>query len=91
MAMTLKTCEHCRCEFVVPETEVWAYKRKMRMPGDRRANLHWFCRWNCLAQAQREADEYFERLRCERMEQARRRMRRYSAAQYAKQKEQRTT
>lgn len=87
----VKKCDHCGRTFDVFDTEIWAYRRVMRMPEDRSQRQHWFCTWGCLVQAQREADEYFDGLRAERIARARRRMRAYSAAQYAKRKEQRTT
>lgn len=58
--LTTKVCEHCGCRFVMEDAEAWAYKRYMRMPGDRMCKVHWFHTWSCLVAAQKEADAYFE-------------------------------
>lgn len=86
-----KKCEHCGCSFGMFDSDIWAYRRMMRMPEDVRQRQHWFCSWNCLVQAQKEADVYFGAIREEQMERARQRMRRNSAERRARKKEQRTT
>lgn len=58
--MTVRTCEYCGKQFVIEDSMVWAYKREMRMPGDRMQKTHWFHTWSCLVAAQKEADAYFE-------------------------------
>lgn len=55
---TTKVCEHCGCRFVIEDEEAWAYKRYMRMPGNRMCKVHWFHTWSCLVAAQKKADEY---------------------------------
>lgn len=87
----VKECEYCGCTFEIFDTEIWAYRRIMRIPGERNQRVHWFCSWNCLMKAQRESDEHFAAIRAEQIERARQRMRRNSAARYARKKEQRTT
>lgn len=57
---TTKVCEHCGCRFVIEDEEAWAYKRYMRMPGDRMCKVHWFHTWSCLVAAQKKADDHFE-------------------------------
>ena len=63
-----KVCEHCGKDFLIVDTEAWAYKRDIRQPGDPKLRRHWYCTWTCLVQDQRKADAYFDALRQERYE-----------------------
>lgn len=58
--MVVRTCDRCGKQFVAEDAVEWAYKREMRMPGDRMQKMHWFHTWSCLVAAQKEADAYFE-------------------------------
>jgi len=68
MAEAQTICEHCGKGFKIPDAEVWAYKRVMRMPGDYRGKVHWFCKWSCMEAAQRKSDEYYAPIRKEQRE-----------------------
>lgn len=63
-----KTCEQCGREFLVVDSEVWAYKREIRTPGDPKTRRHWYCTWTCLVKAQRESDVYYGEIHAEQYE-----------------------
>ena len=65
---TTKVCEHCGYTFEVPEVELWAYKRVIRMPGDYRGKVHWFCKWSCMEAAQKKSDAYYDAIQREQRE-----------------------
>lgn len=73
MSTITRTCARCGKEFLIPEPELWAYKRIIRKPGDSRGRVHWYHAWSCLAADQRESDAYYNPIRDERLEKARER------------------
>lgn len=70
-----KTCEQCGREFLVVDSEVWAYKREIRTPGDPKTRRHWYCTWTCLVKAQRESDVYYSEIHAEQYEKKKARQR----------------
>lgn len=81
-----KTCEQCGKEFLVVDAEVWAYKRKIRSPGDPKIRRHWYCTWTCMCKAQRKSDAYYDAIHAEQYERKKARQRANAAEKRKKEK-----
>lgn len=70
MGFRYARCAQCGRKFW-HDPMFWAYRREIRMPGEKRTKEHLFCGWTCLCDAQRASDAYYGAIHDARIERSR--------------------